>query len=189
MPYTPLHMGPGMIVKAMIPRHFSIVAFGIAQVLIDLEVLWHMVRYNRQDHTFFHTYLGASLIVLAAALLGKPVSTAAMRMWNVLARHVAVFDLSVPRQATWKATFLGAGIGAYSHVLFDSFYHLDIEPFQPWSAANPCRGILSQPFQMEVAFNILLILGILWFTVGEFLRRRNRQTPRTSVKTIENHPE
>ncbi len=64
MPYTPLHMGPGMIAKAMVPRHFSIIAFGITQVLVDLEVLWNMERNNTPLHTFFHTYLGVSLVVL-----------------------------------------------------------------------------------------------------------------------------
>ena len=170
MPYTPLHMGPGMVVKAMLPRQFSIVAFGIAQVLIDLEVLWHMVRHNTQSHTFLHTYLGASLIVLAATLLGKPVSTGLKRCWNLLAGKVTRFDAKLPARTTWLSAFLGASIGAYSHVLFDSFYHLDIEPFQPWTAANPCRGII-EPFQMDVLFNILFILGLLWFIAREVLGR------------------
>jgi H+/Cl- antiporter ClcA len=171
MPYTPLHMGPGMVVKSMAPRHFSIIAFGMTQVLIDLEVLWNMERHNTQLHTFFHTCLGVSLVALIAIPLGKTLSTSVRRIWNYVARYVSSFDMTVPGQTTWTATILGAGIGAYSHVLFDCFYHLDIEPFQPWSDANPFKGLMD-PFKMETAFNMLFILGLVWFIIGEILRKR-----------------
>ena len=39
MPFTPLHMGPGMFVKAAMPRHFSIIVFGLTQIVLDLEAL------------------------------------------------------------------------------------------------------------------------------------------------------
>jgi hypothetical protein len=32
MPFAPLHMGPGMAVKAAFPRHFSIVVFGLTRI-------------------------------------------------------------------------------------------------------------------------------------------------------------
>ena len=164
-------MGPGMIVKAMVPRHFSIIACGITQVLVDLEVLWNMERNNTPLHTFFHTYLGVSLVVLIAIPLGKTLSTSIRRIWNFVGKYVSSFDMKVPEQTTWTATILGASIGAYSHILFDSFYHLDIEPFQPWSDANPCKGLID-PSNMEIAFNLLFIIGLLWFIIGEILRKR-----------------
>jgi hypothetical protein len=164
-------MGPGMLLKAMTPRHFSIIAFGITQVLIDLEVLWNMAHHSHQLHTFFHTYLGASLVFLIALPLGKTISTWVRRIWNFAAQHVHSFNMTVSRQTTWTATILGASIGAYSHVLFDSFYHIDVEPFQPWSALNPCKGIID-PVKMEIVFNALFILGLVWFTIGEILRKR-----------------
>lgn len=181
MPYTPLHMGPGMIVKAMVPRHFSIIAFGITQVLVDLEVLWNMERHNTPLHTFFHTYLGVSLIVFIAIPLGKTLSTSIRRIWNFVGKYVSSFDMKVPEQTTWTATILGASIGAYSHILFDSFYHLDIEPFQPWSDANPCKGIIN-PFNMEIVFNLLFIIGLLWFVIGEILRKRAQQGIQPKLK-------
>ena len=177
-------MGPGMVVKAVAPRQFSIVAFGIAQVLIDLEVLWNMVRHDTQSHTFLHTYLGASLIVLVAMPLGKFISTQLKRDWNLLTGSVSCFDIKITEHTPCLSAFLGASIGAYSHVLFDSFYHLDIEPFQPWSASNPCQGII-EPFQMEVAFNILFILGFLCFIAREILSRRPFKTPSGNIENDE----
>ena len=110
------------------------------------------------------------LWVLIAIPLGKLISTRLRRDWNLLTGAVSCFDTKVTERTTWLSAFLGASIGAYSHVLFDSFYHLDIEPFQPWSVANPCQGII-EPFQMDVAFNILFILGLLWFIAREVLGR------------------
>jgi hypothetical protein len=174
MPYTPLHMGPGMIVKAIMPHRFSIMAFGIAQVLIDLEVLWNMANHNNQLHTFFHTYLGASLVVLITAPLGKMISGWTRRVWNMAAGYFSRFDMTVPGHTSWTATILGATIGAYSHVLFDSFYHIDIKPFRPWSDSNPCKGLID-PFKMEIVFNALFIVGLLWFIIGEIIRNHAQQ--------------
>jgi hypothetical protein len=37
MPFTPLHMGPGLAIKALAGHRFSILTFGIAQVAMDVE--------------------------------------------------------------------------------------------------------------------------------------------------------
>jgi len=176
-------MGPGIIVKAILPHRFSIIAFGISQVLIDLEVLWNMAHHNNQLHTFFHTYLGASLIVLITVPLGKLASGWLSRIWDLAAGHISHFDMTVSGQASWTTTLLGASVGAYSHVLFDSFYHIDITPFQPWSDLNPCKGLIV-PFQMEIVFNALVIVGLLWSMIGAYLRRRAQEgsVPNASMR-------
>jgi len=170
MPYTPLHMGPGLIAKAIAPKHMSVIAFGVTQVLIDLEVLWNMGHHNAQLHTFFHTYVGASLVVLVAIPVAKTLSTLARRSWNLVTRQTSDANLAVSDHTTWTATILGAAIGAYSHVLFDSFYHLDIQPFQPWSAANPFKGLIT-PAHMELAFLVMFMLAIVWLTISAIRKR------------------
>ncbi|MCB1770876.1 MAG: hypothetical protein KDJ31_14465 [Candidatus Competibacteraceae bacterium] len=39
MPFTPLHRGPGLAIKALAGRRFSLLTFGIAQVAMDIEPL------------------------------------------------------------------------------------------------------------------------------------------------------
>ena len=39
MPITPLHMGPALLGKAALDRRFSLIAFGMAQILMDIEPL------------------------------------------------------------------------------------------------------------------------------------------------------
>ena len=37
MPATPYHFGPGLLIKAAAPRQFSMAAYSLTQVVIDLE--------------------------------------------------------------------------------------------------------------------------------------------------------
>jgi hypothetical protein len=37
MPVTPFHFGPSLLVKAAAPRSFSMIAFGVSQIVIDCE--------------------------------------------------------------------------------------------------------------------------------------------------------
>ena len=140
MPFTPLHMGPGMVFKAALSRHFSLVVFGLTQIALDVEVLGHLARNAERLHTFWHTYLGATLLAGVLTVLGKPASQWIKAAWNHFAkrRHALNFTVSIP--TTWVASFTGAFIGAYSHILLDSLYHLDLTPWQPWSAGNRLRG-------------------------------------------------
>lgn len=118
MPFTPLHMGPGMVVKAVIPRHFNWVVFGFTQMALDLEVLWHMGRRELRRHAVWHTCFGESL-----AALVRPVS--------------------IP--TTWTASLPGASAGAYGRILLDSLVHPDVEPQRSGSATRRLKRILPPP--------------------------------------------
>jgi len=105
MPFTPLHMGPGMFIKAAVPRYFSIIVFGLTQIAIDIEVLWHLIRHDYPFHTFCHTYLGATIIAAVLTVLGKPISQWIKAGWNHIADKCRDADLSVSVPTTWIASF------------------------------------------------------------------------------------
>lgn len=172
MPFTPLHMGPGMAVKAAAPRHFSIVVFGLTQIALDLEVLWHLARHDYPLHTFWHTYLGATIIAAVMTVLGKPASQSVKTVWNRIAAKCRDADLTVSIPTTWVASFSGASIGAYSHILLDSIYHHDIEPLQPWSVTNQLYAAIN-PLCLDLLCLVLGILGLLWYCYREKQRRKS----------------
>jgi len=174
MPFTPLHMGPGMAVKAVMPRHFSIVVFGLTQIAIDLEVLRHMVRHEHPFHAFWHTYLGASIVALVLTVVGKPTSQWIKAIWNRIAANCRDVDLTVAIPTTWTASFLGAFVGAFSHIVLDSLYHPDSEPLQPWSAANRLKGLVN-PHSVNFVCIVLGLAGLLWFVGAERQRRKAKQ--------------
>jgi len=55
--------------NAVAPKHISFVSFVAANVLIDIEPLYYMLTKQYPLHRFFHTYVGAGLVSIAAVLL------------------------------------------------------------------------------------------------------------------------
>ena len=130
MPFTPFHFGPGALVHSAAPKHISFLAFCGANVLVDVEPLYFMVTHQYPIHRFFHTYVGATIaatIVVAMFALAR----------RVMPRLLDTFRLS---SLGVRAVALGAVIGTYSHVLLDSLMHADMNPFAPFSDANPLLG-------------------------------------------------
>ncbi len=39
MPFTPFHMGPGLLIKAVLQGAFSLMVFGWAQIVMDIQPL------------------------------------------------------------------------------------------------------------------------------------------------------
>lgn len=133
MPFTPLHMGPGIAVKSVMHRKLSLVIFGWSQIVIDIQPLVSMVTGEGELHGFSHTYIGATFIGIFCALSGK---------------YLGEFFLRVTREQVhphicWRVSFISAYIGVYSHVFIDSIMHSDIIPFAPFSKNNPMHGIIS----------------------------------------------
>lgn len=162
MPYTPFHIGPGLLVKAALPRHFSLLVFGMTQIALDLEVLRHMMRQEYPNHTFFHTYLGATLVAATIALLGKPVCRWATQVWNGLVAGIPSAHRLAAEPPSWLASFTGATFGALSHILLDSIYHPDITPLRPWSDANRLLSLIGSG-SVELICVVMGMAGLLGF--------------------------
>lgn len=137
MPFTPFHFGPGALIKACAPRHVSFTAFAFAQVLIDVEPLWFMLHGEYPIHRFFHSYVGATLIVLAAYLLGRPVCGIFLAFIRAQLKPTITSLVAAARTIPRLPALIGAISGAYSHVFLDSIMHSDIRPFAPFSMNNP----------------------------------------------------
>jgi membrane-bound metal-dependent hydrolase YbcI (DUF457 family) len=134
MPVTPFHFGPGAVVHAVAPRQVSFIAFCAANVLIDIEPLTYMLTHQYPVHRFFHSYAGATVIWPVTVLL------------FLLARRLADI-VWLPNVFNWKSlsvvrVAVGAALGAYSHIVFDSLMHADMRPLAPFSDANPLLGLV-----------------------------------------------
>src|SRR4026209_1346916 len=68
MPATPFHFGPGLLVKAAAPRQFSMAAYSLAQVVIDFESGYHMLRGDSPVHRQGDTFLLGGLVGWLCAL-------------------------------------------------------------------------------------------------------------------------
>jgi len=129
MPFTPFHFGPGAVFYAVVPKHVSFLAFCVANVIIDVEPLYFMATQQFPLHRFFHTYVGASIILLLTITLFLGVLR--------LALVVPLPNVFGWKQLTIRPVVVGAALGSYSHIVLDSFMHSDIRPFAPFSEVNP----------------------------------------------------
>jgi hypothetical protein len=137
VPITPFHFGPGLLVRAVAPRHFSFTVFAFSQVVMDLEPIGFFLFTGAPVHPYLHTYVGATAVALASWWAGPKVRAPLLAAWNgrldpARARWWA-WPIEIPRHAAAA----GALVGAYSHVAIDSLMHGDIEPFAPFSDASP----------------------------------------------------
>lgn len=135
MPITPFHFGPGAALHAIAPQRVSLLSFCTVNVLIDIESLYNLVHRNYPVHTFLHTYVGATVALGATVLIFRAAQALPVRRL-----FPNVFGW---RDLTLIQTTFGAALGAYSHVFLDSIMHADIEPYWPFSQANPVFRIIS----------------------------------------------
>ena len=171
MPLTPIHMGPALAAKAVAPRHFSLLTFGLTQVVIDSEVAFHILTGNRPLHQHLHTYLGATVVAVLVVLLGRPLLERAIGLWNCLAIPDRESILWIEPRIPLLAAVTGAVTGSYSQVLLDSVMHSDLRPFAPWSDVNGLLGVMSGA---NLVLTCLAVgaLGAIALAIATIRRRR-----------------
>jgi hypothetical protein len=132
MPFTPLHLGPGALFKAVGGERFSFMIFGGSQVLMDVEPLARMIRGDTILHGVSHTIAGAFAVAMVSALVGRPVSNAALRYSKIGDHPIG-----------WVAAFVSAFVGTYSHIGLDAVMHADMNPLWPLARGNGLLGVIS----------------------------------------------
>ena len=135
MPVTPFHFGPGAAVHSLAPSKVSFIAFCAANVFIDIESGYNLLMAHDRVHTFMHTYLGATVAILAVVVLHW--------LLRAVAEPWRLPNLFAWRELTRGQVVIGAALGGYSHVLLDSVMHADMTPFAPFSDKNALHGALS----------------------------------------------
>ena len=161
MPITPFHFGPGAALHAIAPKQLSFLAFCGANVLIDIEPLYYMVTGQYPLHRFFHTYLGASLIILATALI----FFTALK----LSTRLRLPDLFQWQSLSPRAIWLGAAAGSSSHIVLDSIMHADIVPLAPFSEVNALYQLVPLG-ELHLFCVLAAVTGLLIFGIRHLLK-------------------
>ena len=158
MPFTPLHMGPGIFIKAVLQSSFSLMVFGWTQIIMDLQPLIVMITGQGHLHGFTHTYIGAVLLAIFSAISGKYIS------------EIGLIILGLAHSNTikilWRVSFLSAFIGSFSHVFLDSIMHIDVEPFYPIALNNPFHDIISIPALHKLCLYSGLVGAAIYYAIS-----------------------
>jgi membrane-bound metal-dependent hydrolase YbcI (DUF457 family) len=168
MPFTPFHMGPGILIKALLQGSFSLMVFGWAQIVMDIQPLFVLITGDGHLHGFSHTYIGATLLAIFSALSGKYLSEIGLKILGLADKTNAV-------NIAWWVAFVSAFIGTYSHVAIDSIMHSDVEPFYPLSQANKLLGLITMGELHQFCVLSALVGAIMYYSVLYVTKSRNRE--------------
>ena len=163
MPFTPFHMGPGLLIKAVLQGAFSLMVFGWAQIVMDIQPLVVILTGEGHLHGFTHTWIGASLLGIASALSGKYLSEFGLRLIGCR-RFVPI---------RWPVAVLSAFVGTFSHVLLDGIMHADVEPFWPLTRDNGLLGLVSVRAMHWFCLGSGVVGAVLYFIVASRLAPRD----------------
>lgn len=150
MPFTPLHMGPGILIKAILHGSFSLMVFGWAQIVMDVQPLIVLITGEGHLHGFSHTYIGATLLGIFSALSGKYLAEFGLVILGISNRQN-------PIKILWWVAIISSFIGTYSHVAIDSIMHTDMRPYYPFSDDNHLLRLVS----IELLHKLLIYTGII----------------------------
>ncbi len=162
MPFTPIHMGPGILLKGILQGSFSLMIFGWTQIVMDIQPLFVLISGEGHLHGFSHTYVGATLLAILSGLTGKYLSQ--IGLW------VLKVEKSIYNKIRWWVVFLSAFIGAYSHVLLDSIMHSDVQPFYPVVLSNPFLSFIS----VSALHKFCLYSGLVGAAIYYFFQWRRK---------------
>lgn len=154
MPFTPLHLGPGALLKGIAGDRFSFTVFGGSQVLMDIEPGYRMLVQDPIVHGPTHTLAGAAAIGFIAMISGKPIGEFALRLIRYPGASIR-----------WAAAASGAFAGTFSHVVLDAIMHSDMTPWAPLANSNRLLGIMSID-SLHIMCLLLGVAGTMLFLAG-----------------------
>lgn len=170
MPFTPLHMGPGMAVKAIAQDKFSLIIFGWAQILVDLQPLVVVLTHEGQIHGVTHTFVGGAVLGAAAAASGKPMAEVLLKLFRKKEKP--------PIRISWKTAWWSGLVGGLSHVLLDGLIYPDMSPFWPFVQGTPMDIFTSRGMTAFCIFSGLA--GLLVYFVSRGVEAFSKNHSETS---------
>ncbi len=164
MPATPFHFGPGLLVKAVAPRQFSMAAYSLSQVVIDIESGYYMLHHATPVHRLAHTFVVGELIGLLCGLIVSRVGAWVARPRDIVPEALAA-EYRLP------VAVLSGIFGGIFHSVLDGIMHADIRPFRPFTQANPLYGLVS----VQILYLFCVITGVVGAALLLAWERRTRR--------------
>lgn len=141
MPITPLHFGTAMLLKRASGPRFSLLAFALSQVLLDLEPglkLLGLLPEGAGLHAGHTWPTGAGVVLVAAA-----------------ASAVGFRWLGQKSPTAWSSV-AGSALGVVSHLLLDAVYHADVAV----SIGLPGLNAVVSPSGLDGVLLVALVAGL-----------------------------
>lgn len=149
MPFTPFHLGPGLLFGLIFFPVLYLPCFLFGSIIVDIEPLVFLILDVPVLHQFFHTFLGATIAGIFLSLIILPFR-------KILRDFLTFFRL--PQKASPLGIILASLISTNLHVLLDAFLYPEMHPFWPL-LGNPLLGLFSS--STIYLFCILCFIGAI----------------------------
>ena len=150
MPFTPFHLGPGLLLGLLLLSFIDFPTFLVANVIVDVEpflVLTFDLDYPL--HGFFHSFLGGTLVALLLAVIMNGIR-------GFFSPLLSFFRLE--QRSSSRNILLASVTGVYLHIYLDSRMYLDIRPLYPLEV-NPFFINTALPGLEEYMFCVWCFIG------------------------------
>jgi membrane-bound metal-dependent hydrolase YbcI (DUF457 family) len=125
-------------------------AYSLAQVVIDIESGFYLLRDEYPVHRQAHTFLMGGLIGFVCGLVVSRIGRSWARPRDVVPEVLAA-EFRLPIAA------MSGIFGGVFHSVLDGIMHADIRPFRPFTDANPLYEIVS----LRVLYLFCIITGLV----------------------------
>lgn len=150
MPFTPFHLGPGLLFGLLLLSYVDFPTFLLANVIVDIEpFLVLSLNLNYPLHGFLHSFLGGTIISFLFAIVMN-------RIRHIFSPLMSYFKLA--QTPSFKSILSASLSGVYLHIILDSFLYSDIRPFYPFHFNPLLRNGMSIGFKIY-GFCILSFIG------------------------------
>jgi hypothetical protein len=153
-----------LLVKAAAPRQFSMAAYSLAQIVIDIESGYYLLHGATPVHRQAHTFALGGMIGLACGLIVSKVGTRLARPRDVVPEALAA-EYRLP------VAVVSGIFGGMFHSLLDGIMHADIRPFRPFTQANPLYGLVS----VQILYLFCIVTGLVGAALLLAWQRRPRR--------------
>jgi hypothetical protein len=164
MPATPFHLGPGLLIKAAAPRQFSMAAYSLAQVVIDVESGYYLLQGEYPVHRQAHTFLLGGLIGMLCGLIVS-------RIGGWWARPRDAVPEALAAEFRMPVAVVSGVFGGIFHSMLDGIMYADIRPFRPFTEANPLYELVS----IRTLYLFCTITGLVGAALLLARERRSRR--------------
>ncbi len=166
VPLTPFHLGPGLFIGVALRKRVDIVAVLLSSVIIDIRTAVCYFTGCEPLHGPLHTLIGATVFALILTIV-------LLKLGRFIEHITAIFHIE--RQGSWTAVVSGSLIGAWVHILLDSFLYSDIRPFYP-SSWNPLLDMVGREI-VYIASIFLLLAGAVLYLITLIPYLQNKGEP------------
>jgi membrane-bound metal-dependent hydrolase YbcI (DUF457 family) len=165
MPLTPFHLGPALLLGEFFEKRINIISILLASVLVDTRAFYcFLFGCTGRFHGPLHTLLGTTFIILTALII----------VWSSRKYLKTITDIfKIRNNYSFRSIILGSSIGAWSHIILDSFMHSDIIPFWPIKS-NLLLGMITNSTNYLIC-TTAFITGLAIFTY-KLIKRLMRKT-------------